>query len=342
MEQLTLDIEGFSNESLTDRQTDQPQTLDEKIERSQKTLRLAADMSKTYYGQPLIITYSGGKDSDVMLHLAESCLKADDFEVLNSHTSVDAPETVYHIREVFKRLNDKGIKTTIHFPKDKNGNHITMWKLIEEKGIAPTRMFRFCCSKLKETATPNRLACLGVRAAESANRQGRNTFAIVGSKVEKAKYYSFNHAMEVHQEAKELNDPVWDCTLIKSMREHGSCVVHPIYDWQDRDIWDYIFKNQVKVNPLYKRGYTRVGCIGCPLAGYKTMKKEFSEYPTYERAYINAFEKMLRTRKEKGMDEKTTTCHGWKTGQDVFDWWIEENKYNVKGQLSLFDDEPQA
>lgn len=34
-------------------------------------------MSKAYYEAPLIVTYSGGKDSDVMLHLAESCLKPD-------------------------------------------------------------------------------------------------------------------------------------------------------------------------------------------------------------------------------------------------------------------------
>lgn len=82
--------------------------LDELVERSKKILTLAADMSKTYYGKPLIITYSGGKDSDVLLHLAESCLKPDEFEVLNSHTTVDAPETVYHIRETFERLRRGG------------------------------------------------------------------------------------------------------------------------------------------------------------------------------------------------------------------------------------------
>lgn len=84
--------------------------LDELVERSKKILTLAADMSKTYYGKPLIITYSGGKDSDVLLHLAESCLKPDEFEVLNSHTTVDAPETVYHIRETFERLRGGVLK----------------------------------------------------------------------------------------------------------------------------------------------------------------------------------------------------------------------------------------
>jgi len=108
-EQYELDLGLSKNKNVltdrqTDRQTDQPQTLAEKIDKAKKVLILAADMSKTYYGEPLIITYSGGKDSDVLLYLAENSLNVGDFEVLNSHTTVDAPETVYHIREVFKRL----------------------------------------------------------------------------------------------------------------------------------------------------------------------------------------------------------------------------------------------
>ena len=35
-------------------------------------LRCASDMSIKLYKQPLVITYSGGKDSDVLLHLAEA------------------------------------------------------------------------------------------------------------------------------------------------------------------------------------------------------------------------------------------------------------------------------
>lgn len=179
-EQLTLDIDGIATTILTDRQTDRPQTLAEKVEQAKRALILAADMSQAYYNAPLILTYSGGKDSDVMLHLAESCLSPDAFEVLNSHTSVDAPETVYHIREVFKRLNAKGIKTTIKYPKDKDGNHETMWTLIPKKKMPPTRLQRYCCSVLKETSTPNRLAALGVREAESAGRQGRDIFGTRG------------------------------------------------------------------------------------------------------------------------------------------------------------------
>ena len=337
VKQITLDIEGMSETALTDRQTDRQTalSLEQKVEQSKRTLRLAADMSQEYYKQPLIITYSGGKDSDVLLHLAEECLEPGQFEVLNSHTSVDAPETVYHIREVFKRLNEKGVKATVHYPKDENGKHETMWTLIPKKKMPPTRLARYCCQVLKETSTPNRIACLGVREAESAGRKGRDVFGIRGGCYRQAIFFSLDHTEEVHREAKELNDPVWDCTLIKRMREHGDCVVNPIYDWSDLDIWDYIRQEHIDTNPLYKRGYTRVGCVGCPMATYKQVIKEFNDYPTFKNAYINAFERMLEVRRSVGKVDNDR----WKDGQAVFDWWIEKYKHSVKGQLSLFEDE---
>ena len=137
-------------------------------------------MSETYYQAPLIITYSGGKDSDVLLNLAETCLKATQFEVLNSHTTVDAPETVRHIRETFKRLESDGVKTTIDYHVQEDGTRLTMWNLIPQKLMPPTRIVRYCCQVLKETGTPNRICALGVRAAESTKRQGRDTFSTRG------------------------------------------------------------------------------------------------------------------------------------------------------------------
>lgn len=80
--------------------------MNQRIEEAIETLKLASEMSLKYYHKPLLLTYSGGKDSDVMLDLA---IKSEiPFEVMNSHTTVDAPETVYHIREVFKRLRGGG------------------------------------------------------------------------------------------------------------------------------------------------------------------------------------------------------------------------------------------
>lgn len=62
-------------------------------------LQDAARLSEHRYKKPLMVTYSGGKDSQVLVALAERA--GINFEVVNSHTTADAPETVYFIREQF-------------------------------------------------------------------------------------------------------------------------------------------------------------------------------------------------------------------------------------------------
>ena len=61
-------------------------------------LQEAAQMSQQIYEKPLLLTYSGGKDSDLTVDLA---IKAGiPFEIAHSLTTVDMPETVYHTRKV--------------------------------------------------------------------------------------------------------------------------------------------------------------------------------------------------------------------------------------------------
>lgn len=305
-------------------------TYEEKVEKAKRTLRLAADMSRTYYEKPLILAYSGGKDSDCLLHLAETTLKANEFEVLNSHTTIDPPEVVYHIRDTFKRLNGGGIVTTIRNMPTKDQTQVTLWELIVKAGIPPTRLQRYCCAKLKETGTPNRLCAVGVRAAESTKRQGRNTFGIRAKTYKEAQFYSFEHTEEVHNEAKD-RDPIWDCTLIKTMREKGDTVVNPIYELTDEDLWRYIHENNIKLVDLYERGYKRVGCIGCPMATYKQKMKEFEDYPKYKEAWIRAFQRMVDKRRKEGKIDGDN----WKDGQAVFDWWCQKYHNTTKGQYTF-------
>ena len=318
------------------------------IDKSVEVLQLAAEMSKAYYKKPLVIAYSGGKDSDVLLRIAMECLDKDDFEVVNSHTSVDAPETVYHIRDVFKELDEKGINAKVHYPRDKEGKQITMWKLIVEKQIPPTRFARYCCAELKEASTPHRVTATGVRRDESIGRGGRDSFTSYGGGGNRkgGRQFSLEHAKEVFKDAlkvsEEFNEPietpsVYDCTMIANMKAKGDTVTMPLYEWSEHEIWNYIKTRNVKVNPLYERGYRRVGCVGCPLGGRRNMLREFADYPIYKLNYIRAFDRMLEKRRQSGKDDITGKegWHRWKTGQDVFNWWIGEGEVNVHGQISI-------
>lgn len=69
-------------------------------------LQDAARLSLHRFKMPLRVTYSGGKDSQVLLALAERA--GIDFEVINSHTTADAPETVHFIRNQFRELELRG------------------------------------------------------------------------------------------------------------------------------------------------------------------------------------------------------------------------------------------
>lgn len=314
--------------------------LQGKIDESYKVLRLAAEMSRTYYEKPLILTYSGGKDSDVLVQLAIECLDVSDFEILNSHTTVDAPETVYYIRERFKEWEAQGIKCTVHYPHYKDGRPMSMWSLIVDKEIPPTRVQRYCCAKLKEASTPNRFVATGVRAAESINRRGRDVFSFRGMKKDERRFYSLEHTEEVFRESLEnteggvQNESPWDCLIIANAKKNKDLICNPVYKWTDTDVWDFIRGRSMKYNPLYEQGWKRVGCIGCPMATNQLW--ELDQYPKYKQLYIKAFDRMIERRAEKGKINKNEDV--WKNGESVFRWWTKDYG-EIEGQMSLFDEE---
>lgn len=145
-------------------------------------IKIASEMSLSYYGKPLVCTYSGGKDSDVMLELFKR--SGIPFEVHNSHTTVDAPQTVYHTRKKFKELELQGIKAEIQMPTYR-GKPTTMWTLIPDKMMPPTRLMRYCCSVLKETGCANRFIATGVRWDESNKRAERAQYETIATEKER-------------------------------------------------------------------------------------------------------------------------------------------------------------
>ena len=280
-------------------------------------IQLASEMSLHHYGKPLVCTYSGGKDSDVMLELFRR--GGIPFEVHNSHTTADAPQTVRHIREVFKKLEDDGIKCTIEMPLYK-GKRTSMWKLIPEKLMPPTRFVRYCCSVLKETGCPNRFIATGVRWDESVSRKkSREEFEKIGSTKNKKEAFTTVMLMNDNDSRRRMNE--------HCMRKN-KMVVNPIIDWTDSDIWTFIRSENIKYCELYECGYDRVGCIGCPMAGKKRYK-EFADFPKYKNLYIHAFDRMVEERRARNLP-----CQ-WKDGNDVFLCWMGDK--NIEGQMDIFD-----
>lgn len=230
-------------------------------------LQDAARLSEHRYKKPLMVTYSGGKDSQVLVALAERA--GINFEVVNSHTTADAPETVYFIREQLKAMEERGIQCSIAMPRYKD-NPVSMWTLIPQKLMPPTRLVRYCCAVLKENTGRDRFIATGVRWAESTNRK-KNRGTMEFSHRDKEKRIIL---MGDNDEKRQLFET---CNL------KGKMTVNPIVDWSDDDVWDYAHSEHLPINPLYCEGQKRVGCIGCPMAGRGGRQREFMRWPAYEK-----------------------------------------------------------
>lgn len=261
------------------------------------------------------LCYSGGKDSDVIKILAH--LSGVNFEAVHNLTTVDAPETVNYIR------SQSDVR--IDYPE------LSMWRLIEKKLMPPTRLMRYCCSELKERGGKGKVKITGVRWDESNNRKENGGLVkIIGKPKTMQRFADENN---VNYDLSRQNGLIlnYDDDASRRMVEHcyrtTSTMVNPIIDWKDADVWQFLHHYGCRSNPLYECAFKRIGCIGCPMAGNDTRKREFELYPVYKLNYIKAFDRMLIARQNAGKPTQ------WQSGEEVFYFWIQEDPNQI-----TFDD----
>jgi phosphoadenosine phosphosulfate reductase len=163
---------------------------------------------------------------------------------------------------------------------------ISMWKLIEKKMMPPTRIVRYCCEELKERGGNDCFVVTGIRWQESGRRAKRR--------------------------------------MTESCFRGGKKrYLHPIIDWSDKDVWQYIRENELPYCRLYDEGFSRIGCVGCPMAGDGRLK-EFARWPRFEKAYKRSFSNAFKILVNSGVGAKRNLK--WKSGEEMFDWWINKNR----------------
>lgn len=151
--------------------------------------------------------------------------------------------------------------TYLHIKKEPNLTIINpqkgfyQWR--KEINFVPTRFARVCCKYFKEGAMVDYLPedskylfFMGMRNQESAKRSE------YGDEWKNNKW----------------GDRDWNAIL-------------PIRKWTELQIWLYILQNNIDINPKYKKGYSRVGCvIACPYYTKSTWVLDKYWYPkAYDR-----------------------------------------------------------
>lgn len=121
------------------------------------------------------VAYSGGKDSEVLLHLMK--LSGVEFTAYYNNTTIDPPGTLAWIKQHSEVMIMQPAKT--------------FYQLIEHRGL-PNFNRRFCCEKLKERYVANNVFS-GVRQAESEHRKNKykeNEICITYKHGQKARHYT--------------------------------------------------------------------------------------------------------------------------------------------------------
>ena len=176
----------------------------------------------------------------------------------------------------------------------------TMFDLIANVELTPPlRQQRWCCRLLKEARGTGTILT-GVRWAESNRRAQRRQY--------------------------------------EPSRKRGVTTqyLHPIIEWTDSDVWDFIREQGIPYCRLYDEGFKRLGCVLCPMRDLH-MASDARRWPGIARAYKRALQRALDNRREKnGPDDWAVVKY--KTGEGWFDWWVGQSGPDVGDcQMPLFD-----
>lgn len=216
------------------------------------------------------ISYSGGKDSTVLSHIAKTMFP----HILHlfANTTNEYPETIQHIKWE-KEKNGTNLITVL--PIDAKGNLWTFKKVVDTYGYP---MF----SKRVSNAIRTYQHALSERTKQNSQDYIDRNF----KKYEKYKELPISDKCcdklkkePLRRKAKELG---LQCSIIgilasesyqreKDWLEYGCNVFYerkdnqsrPLSFWNDDDIIEYIKRYDVKIPKLYDMGYSRNGCMYC-------------------------------------------------------------------------------
>lgn len=226
-----------------------------------------------------IASFSGGKDSQVVLDLVTRAIPPTAFEVIYSDTGYELPPSLDLYEEVKHHYGER-------FPSLKFStarNHESVINYWDKIGT-PSDTHRWCCSVMK-TAPLYRMLKVdgnkqarvltfdGVRAEESTRRSGYN-------RVGKGKHiFTYN--------------------------------AHPILNWNVVEIFLYLLRHKLPNNPAYRIGFSRVGCLICPFGSDWSDYIVGKLYPELRNPFLNRLETWVGSSGIKDVHEfiKTRRWH---------------------------------
>lgn len=182
-----------------------------------------------------LASFSGGKDSQVVLDLCTRALPPDAFRVIYSDTGYELPSSLKLYEQVQEHYHK--LFPTLKFYTAKNHEQVlNYW----DKIGTPSDSHRWCCTIMKTAPLYRMLKVPGT------NKQAR-VLTIDGVRAEES--------------IKRAN-----YERIGKGKHTNITNAHPILNWSTVEIFLYLFRHSLPINESYRMGKARVGCIVCPFS----------------------------------------------------------------------------
>jgi len=227
----------------------------------------------------LAMLWSIGKDSTVLLHLARKAFFGHvPFPLIHIDTSFKIPEMIEYRNKLAKQLklnlivgqNKEALRTKQTFP-DGNVDRITCCKLLKTEALKNTLSGTFVRYKFDHelgvfVEDPNKEAYTGVIVGVRADEEGSRS---------KERYFSprdKNSDWDIGDQPPEL----WN-QFKTEFAPNTHVRIHPLLDWTELNIWEYIDRENIPVVSLYfdngnGKRYRSLGCYPCTFPIESTAK----------------------------------------------------------------------
>lgn len=299
-----------------------------KLQHSVELIRKAEKIALMYDAEDgFYNTFSGGKDSQALFHVVK--MAGVKFKTHMSLTSIDPPQVIRFVKQQYQSV-------MLHKPK------MSIFQDAIERKILPTMRVRWCCADFKESAGAGKVTLIGIRREESARRARRKEVEVSSKKfsgnIEEFEQWSAEEILKKQKikSKRKINEDEFSVKTdneVRCINGKDSILISPIFDWTERDVW-YFLNTIINAPhcPLYDEGYTRIGCILCPMSTYKSKVRDIQRFPHVKRGWI----KVIKAIRESGVLQETNDCKGNPYKKNI--WTPSKSKFVNRYTREEFND----